>query len=306
MRGRGERTDLAGLAGPSPPAGRGASLAGAVAAMLCGLAEPARAGDGVGPARASDGAGPVRTGDSAGPARASDGARPVGDGAEPVALRQAAQLLLVTAPGWDSIEARAQRFERRPGGPWRPVGAAFPVRLGRGGLGWRSDDGAPPPPAAAPVKREGDGRSPAGVLALGDLWGYAATAPTGAALPYHAATAVDRCVDDAAAADYGRLVTAPSAAPPPWRSAEEMRRQDDLYKHLIVVRYNMDRPRRGAGSCIFLHLWGPAKGPTAGCTAMAEEDLLRLARWLRPAAHPVMVQLPTEEHARLRVPWALP
>jgi len=62
----------------------------------------------------------------------------------------------------------------------------------------------------------------------------------------------------------------------------------------------------GAGSCIFLHIWGgPAKG-TAGCTAMAEEDLVRLLGWLDHKESPRLVQLPEAEYARLRAAWSLP
>jgi L,D-peptidoglycan transpeptidase YkuD (ErfK/YbiS/YcfS/YnhG family) len=39
----------------------------------------------------------------------------------------------------------------------------------------------------------------------------------------------------------------------------------------------------GRGSAIFLHV---AAGSTAGCVSLPEGRLVRLLRWLRPAAHP--------------------
>ncbi|MCS6913231.1 MAG: hypothetical protein NZ890_08335 [Myxococcota bacterium] len=225
--------------------------------------------------------------------------------ADEALVRRARQLVLVIAASWSSSDGTARRYERdAPGQHWRAVGGPFPVRLGRSGLGWRGDAGAPPPPPDAPLKREGDGRSPAGALPLGEMWGYDETAPAGVLLPYHAARPSDRCVDDPEAPHYGQLVEAPAS--PPWRSAERMLRPDGLYRYLLVVRYNMDRPLPAVGSCIFVHLWDKARSPTSGCTAMAVEDLLRLARWLRPDTRPVLVQLPAPVYARLRRTWGLP
>lgn len=228
-------------------------------------------------------------------------------------VAQAGQLLLVTTPDWNESSGTAQRYERPPGpgavpskSGWRPVGAPFPVSVGRAGLGWRSDSGAPPPSSAgAPIKREGDGRAPAGVLDLGEMWGYAAQAPAGVRVPYHQARPEDRCVDDPSSPAYNQLTKEPPTGPP-WRSAEVMRRPDDLYRYLLIVRYNMATPLPGAGSCIFLHLWRRPGEPTAGCTAMSEEALLGLARWLDPRRRPVLVQLPAAQRAALRASWGLP
>jgi D-alanyl-D-alanine dipeptidase len=102
------------------------------------------------------------------------------------------------------------------------------------------------------------------------------------------------CVDDTASAFYD-LVFDPDTLPGArdWASAEAMRRDlahgDDLYKFGVIVRYN---PLRilGAGSCIFLHVWRGPESPTAGCTAMAEEDLLEVLGWLDPKAAPLLIQ----------------
>ena len=97
--------------------------------------------------------------------------------------------------------------------------------------------------------------------------------------------------DDPRARDhYNRIVdlrTLP--APRPFATSEPMRRRDLQYRLGIVVGYNEAR-RPGAGSCIFLHVWNGAR-PTSGCTAMPERALRRLARWLDPAARPLLVQL---------------
>src|SRR5262249_47021952 len=54
---------------------------------------------------------------------------------------------------------------------------------------------------------------------------------------------------------------------------------------------------RGAGSCIFLHVWRDAASPTVGCTAMAKPALAELLAWLDPDA--LLVVLPEPVLRRL-------
>src|SRR6476620_10183313 len=75
------------------------------------------------------------------------------------------QMVLVVTPAWDSTSGSLRRFERdAPSGAWRQVGGAVPIVVGRTGVAWDDRQGAPR--AGEPVKREGDGRSPAGVFPL--------------------------------------------------------------------------------------------------------------------------------------------
>lgn len=77
------------------------------------------------------------------------------------------------------------------------------------------------------------------------------------------------------------------------------------YKWGALVNYNPARTK-GAGSCIFLHIWsGPGHG-TAGCTAMDENSLRPLLENLDARKHPVLIQLTAETFESLRKPWSLP
>lgn len=227
---------------------------------------------------------------------------------EAAGLRRALQVLVVLTPGWDAPRGTAQRFERSTlTAPFRRVGRALPVWVGRAGLGWRSDAAASPPAGAGgPRKQEGDGRSPAGVLGLGGMWGYGPAPPTGVRLPYKSADALDRCVDDVGSPEYNQLTRQAPDRPPSWQSAEALRLPTAHYKYLVVMNYNVGAPRRGAGSCIFLHVAPPPGGPTAGCTALAEDELLTVLRWLDPARHPVILQLPAPALAAAGAAWAIP
>lgn len=218
----------------------------------------------------------------------------------------AGQVLLVTTPGWDGARGSLQRFERHEG-TFVPVGGPLSVWVGHAGLAWRSDDGAPQPPAPGPVKREGDGRSPAGLLTFGGMWGYAPAPPEGVRFAYRMSTGCDRCVDDPDHADYGRLVRMASPdAPVTWRSAEHLRLDTEHYRYMVVIHYNDLHPRKRAGSCIFLHVAPPPGGGTAGCTALAVDDLLALLRWMDPARNPLLLQVPEPALAAARAAWHLP
>ena len=65
----------------------------------------------------------------------------------------------------------------------------------------------------------------------------------------------------------------------------------DYYRYGIVVDHNGitdgSKSERGAGSCIFIHI---KKVPTAGCTAMSEDDIKTILLWLNPKANPLLVQ----------------
>lgn len=213
------------------------------------------------------------------------------------------QMLLVTSLDWDATSGTARRYERSgPRKPWLAQGDAFAVSLGRSGLAWgRGLDGAARP---GPVKKEGDGRAPAGVFALREATGYAPPPVDSLRLPYRLATESLRCVDDPASASYNRLVE--EAAGKDWTSAEDMRRPDDLYRWVIWVGHNDRPPTPGGGSCIFLHLRASPDATTAGCTAFDEAPMAALLAWIDAAAHPVLVQLPQKERRALAGAWALP
>jgi L,D-peptidoglycan transpeptidase YkuD (ErfK/YbiS/YcfS/YnhG family) len=216
----------------------------------------------------------------------------------PVDVKLARQLIVVTSPDWNASQAVLRRFERvSTAKPFSPVGKPLTAFLGRSGLAWRSDAGAPPPMAPGPLKREGDGRSPAGFLTFGEAWGYAEKPPAGLRIAYHQADARTRCVDDAQSPSYGQVLALPPGLEPgkePWRSAELLRLPTDHYKYLVIIDYNMQKPRALAGSCIFLHVAPRPATATSGCTALYEEDLLALLRFIDPQKRPLLLQLPKD------------
>ena len=220
--------------------------------------------------------------------------------------RQAQQLVLVTTSDWDADRGLQRHYERTPTG-WHQVGNPQPVMVGRSGAAWGlglHDAGHP-----GPIKREGDGRSPAGVFAIGEAFGYAPTAQT--SLPYAAMQASNYCVDVSGSPLYNRIVDADVVgADAVAQATEPMRRDlhadgDQRYRLGFVIGHNT-ATRPMAGSCIFAHLWKSPDDPTTGCTAMAPPAMETLLGWLRPERHPVFVLLPLPEYDRLREAWGLP
>jgi D-alanyl-D-alanine dipeptidase len=214
------------------------------------------------------------------------------------------QLLTVVSDDWNAFQAILRRYERLAAG-WREVGAPVQVVLGHAGYGWgRGLHGnGTPPGRGGPVKREGDGRSPAGVFELGPVYGYESP-PAKVSLAYVEATPTLRCVDDPASLHYNRIVSTFEQGRD-WQSAELMLRGDDLYEIAIFVEHNAAPPAPGDGSCIFLHVWEGPDVAVRGCTAMAKPALRALSEWLRPGAA-VLVALPEHEYDALRSPWNLP
>ncbi len=188
----------------------------------------------------------------------------------------ARQCLWVIVDDPASINAHVVPLEKRDDG-WTPARSAFPAVIGRKGL------------APAGEKREGDGRSPAGVFPLGLAFGYASAPEVAVRWPYRAMTADDIWVDDPEAPDYNTLTTRGKTSA---TSFEDMRRRDDLYKLGLVVEYNTNPVVKGHGSAIFLHLWDANRTGTAGCIAFAEADMLGLLAWLDPAARTQVAIMP--------------
>jgi L,D-peptidoglycan transpeptidase YkuD (ErfK/YbiS/YcfS/YnhG family) len=116
---------------------------------------------------------------------------------------------------------------------------------------------------------EGDGVTPLGVFSLREAFYRAdrVAKPT-SILPVRAIARDDGWCDAPDDRNYNRLVKLPYPA-----SAETLWREDHVYDLVAVIGFNDDPVTPGKGSAIFLHLARPDYTPTAGCVALAENDL---------------------------------
>ncbi len=160
------------------------------------------------------------------------------------------------------------RVRTRPGDRTRGVLLAgplvVPVVLGRAGV--RAN------------KCEGDGATPRGRFRLVRLWWRAdrhLRPPT--LLPVRRITADLAWCEDTSDRRYNRPFRRSATEP-----GDRLWREDRLYDFVIELDHNT-RPRvAGRGSAVFVHLARPNRSPTAGCVALAPNDLRRLLSVLGP------------------------
>ena len=215
------------------------------------------------------------------------------------------QLLVATAPDWNSMQGELRMFERERGGKWRAQGGAVPVLFGKNGVAWGTGVAGQGEPGLR--KKERDGRAPAGVFRIGKIYTYDAALPGGAKFPFRQVTTADAWIDDPAHPDYNKHVVIPDPQnPPAWFEKQKMRHNDFAYRWLVEIRHNSDPPVPGDGSAIFFHIRRGVTRPTAGCTTMAEEDLVRIIRWLKADRHPCYALLPVGEYRSKWQTWNLP
>lgn len=198
---------------------------------------------------------------------------------------QTKQLLVVTTKSWSTTTGSLQRYKLHDTS-WKKVGKEIDVKLGRNGLGWGIGLHEVPKDAKI-IKKEGDGKAPAGIFKLKQAFGYASFKIE---YPYEVYKETDHCVDDVNSKYYNKIVDSIKIERD-YKSHERMKFPKDYYKYGIVVDHNGitegARSKKGAGSCIFIHI---KNVPTAGCTVMNESEIQEVLRWLDSTAEPLLVQ----------------
>jgi L,D-peptidoglycan transpeptidase YkuD (ErfK/YbiS/YcfS/YnhG family) len=214
------------------------------------------------------------------------------------------QLMLGIAPTWNSMRGELRLFERPRGGDWKVVAGPFPVLFGKNGLAWGTGIAGQNEPGLR--KKERDGRAPAGIFAIGQVFGYEAHLPPGGDYPYHQVTEADVWSDDPRSSNYNRHIVIDPKNPLDNYTHEKMRSGDFAYHWLIEIRHNSDPPVPGAGSAIFFHIRRGVNRPTTGCTTMAQDNIVKVITWLRANGHPCYALLPAGEYKTKWRAWNLP
>ncbi len=221
-----------------------------------------------------------------------------------IPFTESLQAVVVTTSGPSAIQGKARLFERKSTrSKWKKIGDEFPIVVGRSGLAWSSD--SVPEPAVEPIKKEGDGKSPAGIFPLTFAFGRP-DKPGDVKLSYTKLENYSECVDDVSSSHYNRLVDRLKVGNFDWRSSEKMLEVGPQYDLGLFVAHNSYPVRRGDGSCIFLHVWQDASTGTSGCTAMRRDDLKRILAWADPAKTPYLIQLTEADRKKYQKTWNLP
>ncbi|MFJ3902605.1 hypothetical protein, partial [Streptomyces sp. NPDC090025] len=184
------------------------------------------------------------------PAPAAPAAPPVPLPARMADTGGGSQLITAEAAGLGSTTGTVTWWERRSG-TWVRAGSA-PARFGAKGL------------AEGRTRRQGTNTTPTGLYDLPYAFGIR-PAPAGTAYRYARVTARSWWCQDNASGAYNRWV---EGLPKDCRAAEAERLADyrSQYAHALVIGFNYDRPVRGRGAGIFLHVNGA--GATAGCVSV--------------------------------------
>lgn len=181
------------------------------------------------------------------------------------------QLITALASGTGSTTGTVTWWNLRAG-QWTEAGSA-PARFGANGL------------AEGATRKQGTSTTPTGLYGLPYAFGVAA-APAGTRYPYRGVNARSWWCEDNAARDYNRWV---EPLPADCRAAESERltAYPTQYARALVVGFNYDKPVRGRGAGIFLHVNG--SGATAGCVSVPAAAMDRILAWADPARRPHIV-----------------
>jgi L,D-peptidoglycan transpeptidase YkuD (ErfK/YbiS/YcfS/YnhG family) len=206
----------------------------------------------------------------------------------------ARQVIVVSGRGWTSTHATVRAYQRGADGRWRQKFAAMNARTGYGGWKWAS------------ARRQDTGQTPAGTFTLTQAFGV--RADPGTRLPYRKVDGNDYWAGDNRDARTYNLFQPSASRTRTWRiaEAERLAAYPKQYAHAVVINFNRPSGVRWdaahgqyvattkadtrRGSAIFLHASG--SGSTAGCVSVSRADLVRLLRWLDPAAKPRIVMAP--------------
>lgn len=219
-----------------------------------------------------------------------------------VPFAESLQAVVVTTDSPTATSGKLRFFERKNAkAKWTATDKEIPIVIGRTGLAWAQDSA---PEAVTEFKKEGDGKSPAGMFPLTYAFGTADKANS--KLKYLKLAEDTECVDDLNSFHYNKIVNRVQVGIFDWKSSEKMATMTPEYDLGVFVAHNSFPVVKGNGSCIFLHVWKDANTPTSGCTAMDKADLERIVAWLDPAKNPYLVQLTKDDYAKYEKGWKLP
>lgn len=225
-----------------------------------------------------------------------------------IPFSESLQAVVVTTKDWTATSGTAQVFERKnKNSKWKKTDESFAVVIGKNGMVWGAGglNNLPSDTQMILLKKEGDGKSPAGIFPLTSAFGTSEKVDF-IKFPYTRIEEYTECVDDAKSIHYNKIVNRMQVGDFDWKSSEKMLEIGAEYDLGIFVGYNSNPIIKGNGSCIFLHIWKNETETTLGCTAMARENMEKLLKILELAKNPVLIQLPTESYKQFQKSWKLP
>jgi L,D-peptidoglycan transpeptidase YkuD (ErfK/YbiS/YcfS/YnhG family) len=183
------------------------------------------------------------------------------------------QIITVTNEGGSSTYAVVRAYQKTSSG-WKMVYGPYTARIGSEGFSYGFN--------------ESNSHSPIGFYTLTQAFGNYGN--PGTSLPYHNVKVGDVWVDDPHSPNYNTLQTNDANGS---KGTGENLWTISLYNHAVVIDYNTSARTPGAGSAVFFHITNGQA--TAGCVAIADNQLVTLMKWLDPAKHPRMAMGPMND-----------
>ncbi|MER5913078.1 L,D-transpeptidase family protein [Streptomyces sp. NPDC001982] len=178
------------------------------------------------------------------------------------------QLITVQAPRAGTTSGTVTWWDLR-GGKWVQAGSAA-ARFGANGL------------VEGTERKQGTNTTPTGLYDLPFAFGVEA-APGGTGVDYRRVHEDSWWCQDNDSRSYNRW-TEPRPADCRAAESEHLISYPTQYAHALVIGFNYQKPVRGRGAGIFLHVNGRAA--TAGCVSVPGDAMRRILGWVRPAAKP--------------------
>ncbi len=175
------------------------------------------------------------------------------------------QLITVSAGSTAATAGTLTAYQRQPDGHWSVVAGPMHADLGSQGIGEPSETST---------------RTPAGTFGLDQAFGRQPN--PGTRMPYFQAGANDWWDGNIASPTYNSHVRRGVS---PGGDSENLYGAGPIYDYAVDIASNPLRVP-GQGSAIFLHV--TENKPTAGCVTIGRDQLVRILRWLDPAAHPMI------------------
>jgi L,D-peptidoglycan transpeptidase YkuD (ErfK/YbiS/YcfS/YnhG family) len=179
------------------------------------------------------------------------------------------QLITAEAARPGSTTGTVTWWDRGDDGRWVAAGSVA-ARFGAKGL------------VEGGSRKQGTSTTPTGLYDLPYAFGIKA-APAGTGYVYSRVTKRSWWCQDNRSRAYNRWV---EGLPADCRAAqsEHLISYGTQYARALVIGFNYDRPVRGRGAGIFLHVNG--RGATAGCVSVPDAAMSRILAWADPGRGP--------------------
>jgi L,D-peptidoglycan transpeptidase YkuD (ErfK/YbiS/YcfS/YnhG family) len=177
------------------------------------------------------------------------------------AVGNATQVVSVVSTGGSN--ATMDIYQRTASG-WQSLRGGIPTHVGSAGLAQQAKSGVP--------------ATPTGVYSLDSAFGTAPNPGTG--LPYTQVGPNHWWSGDDHSPTFNTMQVCPKAQCP-FNTADSENLQIPQYKHAVVMGVNKNKTP-GGGAAFFFHTTDG--GPTEGCVAVDDAQLVSIMKWLRPGA----------------------